>query len=44
VPRANSGRDIYGSVHIGGPDLRTLYVTAGNTVYKIQMKIPGTRR
>jgi len=25
----------------GGPDLRALYVTAGKTLWKIQMKVPG---
>ena len=28
----------------GGPDLRTLYVTAGKTLYQIQSPRPGTRR
>jgi gluconolactonase len=28
----------------GGPDLRTLYVTAGKSLFRIAMAIPGTRR
>jgi gluconolactonase len=36
--------DLLTNTAFGGPDLRTLYVTAGNTVYKTQVKIPGTRR
>ena len=28
----------------GGPDLRTLYVTAGKTLFKVRVEIPGTRR
>ena len=28
----------------GGPDLRTLYVTAGKTLFKVRVDIPGTRR
>ncbi len=28
----------------GGPDLKTLYVTAGKTLFKIRVDIPGTRR
>ncbi len=28
----------------GGPDLRTLYVTAGKTLYRVPVEIPGTRR
>ena len=28
----------------GGPDLRTLYVTAGKTLFRVRTKIPGTRR
>ena len=28
----------------GGPDLRTLYVTAGKTLFRIQRPIAGTRR
>lgn len=36
--------DLLTNTAFGGPDLRTLYVTAGNTVFKTQVKIPGTRR
>jgi len=28
----------------GGPDLKTLYVTAGKTLYKLPVDVPGTRR
>lgn len=28
----------------GGPDLKTLYVTAGKTLFKIPVDVPGTRR
>jgi gluconolactonase len=28
----------------GGPDMKTLYVTAGKTLWKIQNDVPGTRR
>ena len=36
--------DLLTNTAFGGPDLRTLYVTAGNTVYKARVQIPGTRR
>lgn len=36
--------DLLTNTAFGGQDLRTLYVTAGNTVFKTQVKIPGTRR
>jgi gluconolactonase len=36
--------DLLTNTAFGGPDLRTLYVTAGNTVFKTQVKIAGTRR
>lgn len=28
----------------GGPDMRTLYVTAGKTLFQFPVKVPGTRR
>ncbi|MCC6863073.1 MAG: SMP-30/gluconolactonase/LRE family protein [Bryobacterales bacterium] len=28
----------------GGPDLRTLYVTAGKTLFQVPVELPGTRR
>jgi len=28
----------------GGPDMRTLYVTAGKTLFQVRTEIPGTRR
>ena len=28
----------------GGPDLKTLYVTAGKTLFKVKVDVPGTRR
>jgi gluconolactonase len=36
--------DLLTNTAFGGPDLRTLYVTAGNTVFKTRVSIPGTRR
>ena len=36
--------DLLTNTAFGGPDLKTLYVTAGNTVYKTRVEIPGTRR
>jgi gluconolactonase len=37
-------QDTMTNVAFGGPDLRTLYVTAGNTLFKLPMKVAGTRR
>jgi gluconolactonase len=28
----------------GGPDMKTLYVTAGKTLFKVRVDIEGTRR
>jgi gluconolactonase len=36
--------DIITNVAFGGPDLKTLYVTSGTTLYKVANKITGTRR
>jgi gluconolactonase len=36
--------DLITNTAFGGPDLRTLYVTAGSTLYKMRVDIPGTRR
>lgn len=36
--------DLLTNTAFGGPDLRTLYVTAGNTVYRTRVQIAGTRR
>jgi gluconolactonase len=36
--------DIITNVAFGGPDLKTLYVTSGTTLYKVSNKIAGTRR
>ena len=36
--------DLLTNTAFGGPDLKTLYVTAGNTVFKTRVEIPGTRR
>jgi gluconolactonase len=36
--------DIITNVAFGGPDLKTLYVTSGTTLYKVPNKIAGTRR
>jgi gluconolactonase len=36
--------DLVTNVAFGGPDLKTLYVTAGKTLFRAQVDIPGTRR
>jgi len=36
--------DLLTNTAFGGPDLKTLYVTAGNTIFKALVQIPGTRR
>ena len=36
--------DLITNVAFGGPDLRTIYVTAGNSLYSMRVTIPGTRR
>ena len=36
--------DLLTNTAFGGPDLKTLYVTAGNNVFKYPTKIAGTRR
>ena len=36
--------DTITNVAFGGPDLKTLYVTSGTTLYKVANKIAGTRR
>jgi gluconolactonase len=36
--------DIITNVAFGGPDLKTLYVTSGTTLYKVSNKTAGTRR
>ena len=36
--------DTITNVAFGGDDLRTLYVTAGKTLFRINTDIPGTRR
>ena len=28
----------------GGPDMKTMYVTSGNSVFRVAMGIAGTRR
>ncbi|MSO57059.1 MAG: SMP-30/gluconolactonase/LRE family protein [Acidobacteria bacterium] len=37
-------QDTVTNIAFGGPDLKTVYVTAGNTLYKFRSKIAGTRR
>jgi gluconolactonase len=37
-------QDILTNTAFGGPDLRTLYVTAGHRLFRISTKIAGTRR
>ena len=36
--------DLITNCAFGGPDLKTLYVTAGKTVFRIRTEIEGTRR
>jgi gluconolactonase len=36
--------DTITNVAFGGPDMKTLYVTAGKTLFKVRMAVPGTRR
>jgi gluconolactonase len=36
--------DLVTNVAFGGPDLKTLYVTSGKTLFRTQVDIPGTRR
>lgn len=36
--------DTVTNVAYGGPDLKTLYVTAGKTLFKVRMEVTGTRR
>ncbi|MCC6589174.1 MAG: SMP-30/gluconolactonase/LRE family protein [Bryobacterales bacterium] len=36
--------DTITNVCFGGPDLRTCFVTAGKSLYKFPVDIPGTRR
>jgi gluconolactonase len=44
IQRIPVPQDTMTNVAFGGSDMRTLYVTAGNTMFKIPMKIAGTRR
>ena len=37
-------QDTITNLAFGGPDMRTMYVTSGNTVFRVAMDIPGTRR
>lgn len=36
--------DVVTNVAFGGPDLKTLYVTSGKTLFRTRVDIPGTRR
>jgi gluconolactonase len=36
--------DLVTNCAFGGPDMKTLYVTAGKTLFEIRVEIPGTRR
>ena len=38
------GRPVITNCAFGGPDLKTLYVTAGKTLFKFRTDIEGTRR
>ena len=37
-------QDTITNLAFGGPDMKTMYVTAGNTVFRVAMDIAGTRR
>lgn len=37
-------QDTITNLAFGGPDMKTLYVTAGNTVFRVAVDIAGTRR
>ena len=37
-------QDTITNLAFGGPDMQTMYVTSGNTVFRVAMDIPGTRR
>jgi gluconolactonase len=37
-------QDTMTNVAFGGADMKTMYVTAGNTLFKLPMKVAGTRR
>ncbi len=36
--------DLVTNVAFGGPDMKTLYVTAGKTLFRVRVDIPGTSR
>jgi gluconolactonase len=36
--------DVVTNVAFGGPDLKTLYITSGKTLFRIKVDTPGTRR
>ena len=36
--------DVVTNVAFGGPDLKTLYVVSGKTLFRTHVDIPGTRR
>jgi gluconolactonase len=36
--------DLLTNVAFGGPDMKTLYVTAGKTLFRVRVEIPGTGR
>ncbi|MBI1791868.1 MAG: SMP-30/gluconolactonase/LRE family protein, partial [Acidobacteria bacterium] len=36
--------DTIANCAFGGPDMKTLYATAGKTLFKVRTKIAGTRR
>lgn len=44
VRRIPVPQDTLTNVAFGGPDMKTLYVTAGNTLFKVGTTIAGTRR
>ena len=44
VNRIPIPQDTITNLAFGGPDMRTLYVTSGNTVFRVAMDIAGTRR
>ena len=40
----NQTRDTITNLAFGGPDMQTMYVTSGNTVFRVATNIAGTRR
>ena len=37
-------RDVQREQRVGGPDMKTLFITGGDTIYKVRTDIPGLLR